>query len=171
MHLRMEFDSGVGPTCYWLNFDQTLEIVSWDHLWQKPTVTVMFVQAKFVLVTFVHIKNISGVTNPILTKLSLGPSLTDANWYLSMQDLSWWHICPHQEYLSSYWPNFYQTFLPNFLTALLFVIQNFFVIKFFWPNNFLTQIFVHLRFTWHQNVFCLNLSVDQAFFDTELCQA
>ena len=47
---------------------------SWDHLSQRPTVTVTFVQATFVLATFVlatfvHIRNISAVTDPILTKL------------------------------------------------------------------------------------------------------
>ena len=33
-----------------------------------PTVTVTFVKATFVLVTFVHIGNILAVTDPILTK-------------------------------------------------------------------------------------------------------
>ena len=35
----------------------------------KPTVMVAFVQATFVLVTFVHIRNISAVTDLILMKL------------------------------------------------------------------------------------------------------
>ena len=42
---------------------------SWEHLEQNPNVTVTFVQATFVLVTFVHIRNISTVTDPILMKL------------------------------------------------------------------------------------------------------
>ena len=33
------------------------------------TVPATFVQAAFVLATFVHIRNISAVTDPILTKL------------------------------------------------------------------------------------------------------
>ena len=51
------------PSCYWLNFDETLKIGSWEYLEQILTVMVTFVQA-----TFVHIKGIF-----------LGPSLSDAN--------------------------------------------------------------------------------------------
>ena len=50
-------------------FDETLKIGSWEHLEQIPTVMVTFVQATFVLTTFVHIRNISAVTDPILMKL------------------------------------------------------------------------------------------------------
>ena len=39
------------------------------HLKQVKTVTLTFVKETFVLVTFVHIRNISAVTDPILTKL------------------------------------------------------------------------------------------------------
>ena len=59
--------------------DETLQVESWGHLEQIPTVTVTlvqaifvqatFVQATFVLVTFVHIKNIRAVTDTIWTKL------------------------------------------------------------------------------------------------------
>ena len=56
-------------SCYWADFDQTLKIGYLDHLKQILTVTVTFVQATFGLVTFVHIRNISAVTDPILTKL------------------------------------------------------------------------------------------------------
>ena len=38
-----------------------------------PTVMVTFVKATYVLATFVHIRNISAVTDPILTKL-FGPN-------------------------------------------------------------------------------------------------
>ena len=55
--------------CFLPDFDQTLNVGSQDYLEQIPTVTGIFVQAKFVLVTFVHIRNISAVTYPILTKL------------------------------------------------------------------------------------------------------
>ena len=51
------------------DFDQALNVVSWDYLEQILAVPVTFVQATFVLVTFVHIKIISAVTDPILMKL------------------------------------------------------------------------------------------------------
>ena len=38
---------------------------SWEHLEQIPKVTVTFVQAIFVEATFIHIKIISAVTDPI----------------------------------------------------------------------------------------------------------
>merc|ERR1711942_272283 len=47
-------------SCYKLNFDETLKVGSCEHQEQIPTVMVTFVQATFVLVTFVHIRNISG---------------------------------------------------------------------------------------------------------------
>ena len=56
-------------SCYWPDFDETLQVGSWEHLEQIPTVTVTFVQATFVLVTFVHIRNISLVTDTIWTRL------------------------------------------------------------------------------------------------------
>ena len=61
-------------SCYWPDFDETLQVGSWEHLEKLPTVTVTFVQAilvqaTFVLVTFVHIRNISAVTDTIWTKL------------------------------------------------------------------------------------------------------
>ena len=56
------------------DYDETLKIGSWEHKEQIPTVTVTFVQAIFVqatcvLATFVHIRNISAVTDTIWTKL------------------------------------------------------------------------------------------------------
>ena len=60
-------------SCYWPDFDDTLHVGSWEYLEQILTVTVTFVQAivqaTFVLVTFVHIRNISAVTDTIWTKL------------------------------------------------------------------------------------------------------
>ena len=56
-------------SCYWPDFDESLKIGSWDYLELISTVTVTFVQATFVIATFVHIKNISAVTDLILTKL------------------------------------------------------------------------------------------------------
>ena len=55
--------------CPNLNFDKTLKVGSWEQLEQLPTVTVTFVQATFVLAAFVHITNISAITDLILTKL------------------------------------------------------------------------------------------------------
>ena len=49
---------------HWPHFDQTLKIGYWDHLEQILSVAVTFVQAIFVLVTFVHIRNTSTVYRP-----------------------------------------------------------------------------------------------------------
>ena len=62
------------PPPHKLNFDKTLNVVSWEHLEQIPTIQLTFVQATFVQATFVHgtfvhIRNISAVTDLILTKL------------------------------------------------------------------------------------------------------
>ena len=56
-------------SCYWSDFDETLKVGSWEHLEHIPTVTMTFVQATFVLATFVNIRNISTVADMILTKL------------------------------------------------------------------------------------------------------
>ena len=56
-------------SCYLPDFDQTLKVGYWDTLEQIPIAMMTFVQATFVLTTFVHIKNISAVTDPIFTKL------------------------------------------------------------------------------------------------------
>ena len=46
------------------DFDQTLKVSSWEHLEEIPTIKSTYVKA-----TFVHIRNISAVNNPILIKL------------------------------------------------------------------------------------------------------
>ena len=51
-----------------LVIDKNLKVGSCDYLEHISTVAVKFVQATFVLVTFVRIRNISAVTDPILTK-------------------------------------------------------------------------------------------------------
>ena len=56
-------------SCYWPDFDETLKVGSCEHLEQIPTVMVTFVHATFALATYVHIRNISAVTDPILMKL------------------------------------------------------------------------------------------------------
>ena len=53
---------------YWPDLDQTLNKGSWEHIQQIRTVTATFLQATFVLGTFVHISNISAVTGLIWTK-------------------------------------------------------------------------------------------------------
>ena len=53
---------------YWPDMDQTSNKGSWEHIQQIRAVTTTFVQATFVLGTFVHISNISAVTGPIWTK-------------------------------------------------------------------------------------------------------
>ena len=59
---------------YLNDFDQTLMVGSWGPLEWIPSVTVTFVQVTFVQVTFVQatfvqIRNITAVTDPILTIL------------------------------------------------------------------------------------------------------
>ena len=45
---------GLNEAIYWPNFDKTLKVGFWGHPQQIPTVMVIFVQAPFVLVTFIH---------------------------------------------------------------------------------------------------------------------
>ena len=52
--------------CYLPDFDETLKVISCEHLEEIPTVTVTFVHATLVLAIFVYIRNISAVTDPIL---------------------------------------------------------------------------------------------------------
>ena len=52
-------------TCYWTNFDETLNLASSKHLEQILTIKLTFVQATFVLATSVHIQNFSAVTYTI----------------------------------------------------------------------------------------------------------
>ena len=61
----------------WPDFDQTLKVGSWNPLKRMQTVMVTFVHETFVQATFVHIRNISAVTDPILTKL-FGPDFLQA---------------------------------------------------------------------------------------------
>ena len=63
-----------------------------------PTVKVTFVQATFALVTFVHIRIISAVVDPILTKLyRLVPGIIfnrcqALQRHLSRHHMSWQHL-------------------------------------------------------------------------------
>ena len=92
-------------SCYWPNVDQTLKVGSWEHLEQILTVT-----ATFVLVTIVHIRNISAVTDPMLRFLE--PFFNRCQplcWYLSSQHLCWQHLSIlgiSQLLLAQFLPNF-----------------------------------------------------------------
>ena len=48
-----------------------MKVGSWKQLEQIPTVRVTFVQATFVMATFGHIRNLSAVTDLMLTKLGI----------------------------------------------------------------------------------------------------
>ena len=106
-------------SCYWPDLDETLKVGSWEHLEQTPTVTATFVQAIFVLATFVHIRNISTVTDlswPNCKGRILEPFLKYANWHY---DICPCKICPgniypNQQYLSYYSINFDQTIRTQF---------------------------------------------------------
>ena len=56
-------------SCYWPDFDQILKVGSWELFKHILTFTKTFVDVTFVMSTFVHISNISAVTDSILTKL------------------------------------------------------------------------------------------------------
>ena len=85
-------------SCYLPDFDETLKVASWEHLEQIPTIKLTFLQATFVLVTFVHISNISAGTDLIWMKLWMKlpeniyqiPSIK-LTFVLSRQHLSWGH--------------------------------------------------------------------------------
>ena len=102
-----------------------------------------FVHATFVLSTFVHISNISAVTDLILTKLQSQLSGTIFNrchlsqWHLSRQHLSWRHLSIsgiYQLLMTKFWRNFLSKF---FFVTKIFEDQNFFE-----PWFFLTQHFI-----------------------------
>ena len=75
-------------SCYWPDFDQTSKKSSWNPLSQMQTITVAFAMATFVLATFVHIRNISAVTDPILTKQFAG-GLNFFNQHFYNQNFLW----------------------------------------------------------------------------------
>ena len=75
---------------------------------QIRTVTVTFVQATFVLGTFVHIRNISAVTDSIWPNFKnsfLGTSRADHNCHSDIcpGNIYLGDICQYQEYLNCYW--------------------------------------------------------------------
>ena len=107
-------------SCYWPDFDEILKVGSCEHLEQIPTVRVIFVHATFVLVTFVHIRNISAVTDLILMKLYRKvPGNTQnriqlSRWHFSRQNFSWRYLSISgisQLLLTRFWRNFKGRFL------------------------------------------------------------
>ena len=98
-------------SCYWPDFDETLKVDSWEHIEQIPTIKLTYVKATFVLVTSVHIRNISPVTDPIWWNFKgsfLGTYRTDSNYQngICPGNFCPGNICPNCEYFSCYWPNF-----------------------------------------------------------------
>ena len=97
-------------SCYWFDFDQILNVGSWDLYEHIPTVTMtsvqaIFVLATFVLATFVHIMNNSAVTDPILTKLERLVPGTLLKRFQCHDGICSGNICPgdicsYREYLS-----------------------------------------------------------------------
>ena len=73
-------------SCYSADFDQTLKVGSWDHLDHIQAVMLTFVQTTLVLATFVDIRNISAVTDLILTILFGTTFFTNADYHSN--------ICP-----------------------------------------------------------------------------
>ena len=77
-----------------------------------------FFHATFVLATFVHISNISAISQLLLVRFwpnftcrFPGPLWTYSNCHndICPGNICPCNICPYKEYLSCYWPNFDQT--------------------------------------------------------------
>ena len=113
--------------CYQPDLDQTLKEGSWKHLEEIPTVMVIFVQATYVLATFVHVSNIYSVTNIFSTKL-LGPNFLGLSIFVD-QHLFWSNLLLIQISLKP------KIFEPNF-----FGLQ-FFGLDFLFFKTFLSNFF------------------------------
>ena len=107
-------------SCYWPNFDEIFKVASWEHL-EQITIKLTFVQAIFVLVTFVHIRKISQLLLiqfwPNVSGSFLVPSLTYANCLdnICSDNLCPGDVCLYQQCLRSRWKDFQQTFGTQFL--------------------------------------------------------
>ena len=116
-------------SCYWPDFDQPCCVGSWNPLEQIPRIMMSYVKATFVLTTFVHIRNISVVTDQILwiqlygglnnrTKILFGPK-----------------FCLHQTF---FWPK--SVLDPTFLGTNVFgpnIFRTIWTKKSFGSTNFL----------------------------------
>ena len=94
-------------SCYWPDFDETLQVGSWEHLEKIPTITVTFVEAAFVQVTL----SISKISQLLLTWFNetlkvgfLRTPWTNSNCHGDSftGNIYSGNICPYSEYLSYY---------------------------------------------------------------------
>ena len=116
-----------------------------------PTIIMIFFQSTFVLVTSLHIWNISAVTGANFNRCQ------PLWWYLSSKHLSWRHLSIpgiYQLLLSQFWPNFKGRLQKNKLTSIFFV--NIILPKFLYPNVFLCPMFFWTPIFFGPNFF-LNL--------------
>ena len=135
-----------------------------------------FVQARFVLGTFVHIRNISAVNDSICTNFK-GRFLEHGDICPYQQNLSChWSdfdqtlkvvflgqslidanfqgdISPYQQYLSYYCPDFDKNFWTEFFGGLIFVHHIFLDQTSFDPKFFQPKIFSDPKFFPTQNIF------------------
>ena len=119
-----------------------------------PTVTVTFVQAIFVLVTFVNIRNISAVTNPILPDF-LDPIFTGLFLINFFYHIFLTKILVHQHLFKPCDPTFCgQFFYPHFFLILL--IQ-----KMLYSKLFLTKTLFRAKQFWMKKLF--KLCLDRKF--------
>ena len=158
-------------SCHWPDFNQTLKVSSWNHLSQMLIVTVTFVRATFLLATFVHIRNISAVTEHILTK-PFGPNFLHA--LISLDPKFCWP--------TNFWS---QNFLDRrFWDSKFLWTKNFVDANFLWTQHFLTKNYCRPKsIFWPQiilvqKVFCIKsfgskktldqkYFLDQIFFQSE----
>ena len=85
-----------------------------------------FVQATFVLATFVHIRNILAVAETNFKCRFLGQSLKNANCYgdICPGNIYPDDICPYQQYLSCYGPDPQNFQTQNFSVPTVFLTNN-----------------------------------------------
>ena len=131
---------------------QTLKVGSWDHVRNKPTVMVTFVQATCAVVTFVHISNISAVTGPILIKL-FGPNFFGVKIFVDQNVLG---------------QKIFKT--QNFVRAQSFLTRNFigpkknFELKFPWDPKFFLTLFFKSKYFLDPQFFSKKISVPKIFW-------
>ena len=94
-----------------IEVDQTLKVGSFDHLWQMPSVTGTFVQARLFI----------------------------AKFYINQGNICPGDICSYQEYLSYYWTNFDNTFCTQNFGGLNFFLHYFFGTNISFDPNFMNK--------------------------------
>ena len=101
---------------------------------------------------------ISGISQMLLTRLLpnfkgrfLG---TDANFqgYISTSNLCPGDICPYQQYLSYYWPDFDEHFWTHYFGGLNFSTPHLFLSEFVWTRFFFDLKCLVQKNVWTQNV-------------------